>query len=52
MLKKVADSIKKKQEKNPEILTDEDKEFLSFFQNKHSEVSEENLEDILNYLQE
>lgn len=50
MLGKVADSIKKKQEKAPETLTDEDRDFLGFFQTKHSDVSIENLKEMINYL--
>lgn len=50
MLGAVSKSIKNKQLKNPETMTQEDVEFLDFFKSENDHTSEENLTPIINYL--
>ncbi|WKY43259.1 flavodoxin domain-containing protein [Eubacteriaceae bacterium ES2] len=52
MLEGVAKSLKKKQTIDPESLTQDDKEFLAFFQNEHNDVDDQNLAEILACLQD
>lgn len=51
VLQKVAKSIKKKETKDPNSLSQEDKDFLSFFQSTHMDVNEKNVQEILAYVQ-
>lgn len=50
MLQRVAKSIEKKAANDPKSLTASDRDFLKFFNESHSEVSEENLTELINYL--
>ncbi|WKY46425.1 flavodoxin domain-containing protein [Eubacteriaceae bacterium ES3] len=50
MLEKVAKSLKKKQDAEPESLSAEDREFLEFFQSKHNDVDSRNLAEIEAFL--
>lgn len=52
MLQGVAKSLKKKQESSPEAMTQEDKDFLEFFQEKHNNIDPENLTTLVNYIKE
>lgn len=47
MLQAVGKSIKKKEEKDPEALTEADRGFLEFFREKNSHVSKENLQSLI-----
>lgn len=50
ILKKVAISTQKKADKDPGSLSAEDRDFLKFFQSKHNEVSQENMYELLVYI--
>lgn len=50
MLQGVAKSIRKKQESNPNELTDKDREFLEFFQEKNNHVDAKNLAELMSYI--
>ena len=50
MLDTVSKSIQKKHLKSPETMTQEDLEFLDFFQSANDHTSAENLTPIINYL--
>lgn len=50
MLGMVSKSIQKKQIKNPENLTEEDKDFLEFFQKANDQTSESQLKPIIDFL--
>lgn len=51
MLSGVAKSLKKKEMKDPASLSQEDKEFLDFFQSKHNHVDGKNLDLIIDYIE-
>jgi hypothetical protein len=52
MLEGVAKSLKKKEETNHDSLTQDDRDFLAFFQDRHNDVDEHNLVEILACLQD
>lgn len=52
MLGMVSKSLSKKQSKNPESLTEEDKGFLEFFQTANDQTSKEQLEPVIVFLKD
>lgn len=51
MLNKISKRIKVKEEKNPLSLSDEDREFLEFFNGVHDYIRVENIDEIVEYVQ-
>ena len=51
MLQGVAKSLKKKKETNPDELTEKDREFLNFFQEKNNHVDVKNLAELMSYIE-
>lgn len=51
MLQGLAKSMKKKADKDPESLSQEDKDFLAFFQDKHDEVSKDNTLPLISFVE-
>ena len=51
MLQGVAKSLRKKQETNPDELTEKDREFLNFFQEKNNHVDVKNLAELMSYIE-
>ena len=50
MLQGVAKSLRKKLEANPDELTEKDREFLEFFQEKNNHVDVKNLAELISYI--
>jgi len=51
MLHRVKKSIRKKETNHPDTLSEEDRNFLDFFQTPHEHIERENLEKLIDYIQ-